>query len=120
MGNMPTSRPKKWLKKHRKASKQDPFYTNPQWSSFSKQYRKENPMCVVCKKTTINGTGHATDHIIREKRGGHPLDRRNMQTLCNSCHRKKTNKENQGYTYAFTGKYGQRLPIRPLKWIKWA
>lgn len=57
------------------------------WQKLSKWFLQQNPWCVLCG----NPADH-TDHIIPlSKGGGNELT--NLQSLCHSCHSKKTVKE---------------------------
>lgn len=48
----------------------------------------EFPLCNMC-----NGIGAHIDHIVPLRAGGAPYDQANLQTLCASCHSKKTRRE---------------------------
>jgi 5-methylcytosine-specific restriction protein A len=64
------------------------------WQKRSMAHRRKNPLCVECKRKGLIVPGECVDHIIPHK-GNRRLfeDDRNLQTLCNSCHSKKTTKE---------------------------
>lgn len=61
------------------------FYNSVQWRSISKWFRRKNPLCAVCGKIA-----HHVDHIVPLADGGHATSEENLQSLCVSCHTKKT------------------------------
>jgi 5-methylcytosine-specific restriction protein A len=69
------------------------FYRSSAWWSLRRQVLEEQPICGMCHKEF----GHHVDHKIPLKLSGpnSPLntDRNNLQSLCQSCHNIKTNKE---------------------------
>lgn len=63
------------------------------WDYARKEYLKQHPLCVVCGRPATE-----VDHIQPHK--GNMLlfwNRNNWQSLCHSCHSKKTIKENGFY-----------------------
>jgi len=72
------------------------FYKSKQWQRLSKLHRINNPMCEQCLKDGIVRQADVVDHIIEirddwEKR----YDEDNLQSLCHSCHWKKTKEEQE-------------------------
>lgn len=63
------------------------------WDAARKNFLRANPICKVCGKAATE-----VDHIIPHK-GNAVLfwDRGNWQSLCHSCHSKKTIRENGYY-----------------------
>ena len=72
-----------------------------QWRKIRKQHLAENPFCAVCN----NWASHV-DHIVPLSYGG-TNDSSNLQSLCRSCHSKKTAKHDGGF--------GNRKKIRKGK-----
>lgn len=72
---------------------------NYSWSKYSKQFRKENPLCVMCEKEGIVTLADCVDHIVPVSGQEDPLfwQASNHQSLCHSCHSVKTAKEDGGY-----------------------
>jgi len=68
------------------------------WNRESKQFLKENPLCVYCLKEKKVVESKVTDHIIPHK-GNMDLfwDRNNWQALCKRCHDMKTVREDGGF-----------------------
>lgn len=64
------------------------LYNSRRWKRFSVFYRKSNPFCVSCGKFADD-----VDHIIPIAEGGSPYDEKNLQSLCKSCHAKKSNRD---------------------------
>ena len=63
------------------------------WTTIRQRVlERDNFLCQECKKNHRFVTGSEVDHIIPLcKNGSHALS--NLQTLCKSCHRKKTRSE---------------------------
>lgn len=72
-----------------------PFYGTARWQEFRRWYRKSHPLCEICLKHGQYVVGHLVDHIIELSDGGAELDPENCQTLCNTCHGKKTAAERE-------------------------
>lgn len=72
------------------------------WQSASKEYLREHPLCVECLKQDRYIQATVVDHIVPH-RGNMNLfwDRSNWQSLCKSCHDKKTGREDSKPTYGY-------------------
>lgn len=68
-----------------------------EWRKASKKYLQVNPLCVSCDKQGKIVLAECVDHIVPHK-GNMKLfwDVSNWQSLCNSCHSRKTVKEDMG------------------------
>lgn len=62
------------------------FYNTPEWRAVRAKKLNITPVCEIChiKKATL------VDHIKPIKEGGSRLDLDNLQSLCWSCHSKKS------------------------------
>lgn len=69
----------------------DGFYTSLEWRALMKEIKAERPNC--CERCGRTGTRLFGDHVVELKDGGAPLDKRNVQLLCGSCHTAKTAQE---------------------------
>ena len=70
------------------------FYNSRRWRSISKTFRKRNPLCAQCTRDGNGPTPSAcVDHIKPISMGGSMVSTKNLQSLCNSCHAKKSGKE---------------------------
>lgn len=68
------------------------------WREASLLFRMYNPLCVECLKKNRSVAAQVVDHIIPHK--GDPTlrwDRANWQSLCKSCHSKKTAAQDGGF-----------------------
>lgn len=67
------------------------------WRKESKMYLQANPLCVHCQQQGKIVLAECVDHIVPHK-GNMRLfwDVSNWQSLCNSCHSRKTVKEDMG------------------------
>lgn len=69
------------------------FYKTQQWQKIRKIKLQQSPFCEECKKNGTIVVGKIVDHIIPIKQGGAPYDLNNLQTLCWSCHSRKSIQE---------------------------
>ena len=75
------------------------------WRTSSKAYLREHPLCEICKRNGKYVQATVVDHI-KPHRGDNKLfwDKSNWQSLCKSCHDKKTGKEDSQPTYRYVKK----------------
>ena len=76
------------------------------WSKYSKQYRLNNPLCVLCEKKGILKLAQCVDHIKPVVDGQNdPLfwEPSNHRSLCNVCHSTVTALQDGGYGNAKKG-----------------
>lgn len=59
------------------------------WTKTSRRHLRNNPLCVLCKQAGFIVQAVLVDHIIPLSQGGTD-ERANRQSLCRSCHAKKT------------------------------
>jgi len=72
----------------------------------------------MCKKVGRKVPANHIDHIIPISRGGAPLDLANLQSLCLSCHNRKTNMMDRGgnKSVPIKGCRVDGLPLDPDHW----
>lgn len=75
------------------------------WQQARIPFLRDNPVCVRCEQSGIFTPATVVDHIIPH-RGDMTLfwDSDNWQTLCKSCHDKKTNREDKQFAYQGLGR----------------
>ena len=73
------------------------FYNSWAWRKAAKRFKDKNPLCVECDKKGIITPVKVVDHIVSINKGGERLDEANFQSLCESCHNKKSAGEKGGY-----------------------
>ncbi len=74
---------------------------NYQWRKESKAYLKAYPWCVSCKKEKRYTPATEVDHIIPHNNDRALFwDRTNWQSMCKSCHSRKTVVEDGGFDNA--------------------
>lgn len=66
------------------------FYKKGCWKNLSAAYRREHPLCEQCAKEGRITPADVVDHIREISDGGALMDWENLQSLCHSCHNKKT------------------------------
>ena len=86
------------------------------WSRYSRQYRRDNPWCVMCLPRLK--AAKCVDHIIPVKGKDDPLfyDPDNHQSLCWSCHSTKTAQEDGGFGNRKTKPKGYKTDIGVDGW----
>lgn len=67
------------------------FQYGDRWRQVAAAYRATNPLCVSCLAVGVTQQTECVDHIVPH-RGNMDLfwDSGNWQSLCNTCHDKKT------------------------------
>lgn len=100
MPTLPKSKRRWWMPKKRQEVRQhdnSKFYQSKQWRATRNFYMQTNPLCEQCKRKGITTAGQCVDHIKPISMGGHQTNSSNLQTLCNSCHAKKSSLEGIEY-----------------------
>lgn len=69
------------------------FYNSRPWRRTSKRYRIQNPLCAECERNGLVTSADCVDHIRPIQQGGAKWNWDNLQSLCHSCHAKKSGKE---------------------------
>jgi 5-methylcytosine-specific restriction protein A len=69
------------------------FYSSARWRAMRAQHLRSEPLCRECRKSDRLVPAAVVDHIIPLARDGERLDDVNLQSLCLSCHSRKTNAE---------------------------
>lgn len=75
----------------------DPFYLSTQWKKVRALHLSTNPLCRHCERIGRLTAANIVDHIKPRQHGGAELDIDNLQSLCLSCHTRKTNKDRYLY-----------------------
>ncbi|MCB2190420.1 MAG: HNH endonuclease [Deltaproteobacteria bacterium] len=91
-------------------------YSRASWKRLRAAKLRANPLCEHCIKPTV---ATQVDHIVAIAKGGDPYDWDNLQSLCASCHSRKTNREDNG---AFNAPRDRRVDPqtgRPLDVDHW-
>lgn len=69
------------------------FYNTPQWRYARKHQLSKQPLCAECLKAGKPIKATTVDHIVPIKQGGEKYEPSNLQSLCWSCHSRKSAKE---------------------------
>ena len=79
--------------KYERDKKSQLFYQSKEWKSLRKKKLEINPFCEECLRKGKFTKATMVDHIKPIKQGGSALDMNNLQSLCWSCHSKKSAEE---------------------------
>lgn len=96
MASKPNKIVRSWVpqrKAFEREKSNDKFYNSWPWRKFSKKFRMNNPLCVKCLEVDISTAVKVVDHIIPINKGGNQLDEANCQSLCETCHNRKSGSE---------------------------
>lgn len=95
--------------------KQPIVRTERQYATGDKRWRKmreahlhREPFCKMCRKVDILKLATDVDHVDGNP-GNNPQDGSNFQSLCHSCHSKKTYSETIGKNHGKHGEANQRF-----------
>ncbi len=69
------------------------FYCSAEWKYARKMKLHRNPLCQECERNGLLTKATMVDHIKPIKQGGSALDMNNLQSLCWSCHSRKSAQE---------------------------
>ena len=69
------------------------FYASSAWKALRNAHRIKEPLCRVHAQAGYTVVAEMVDHIVPIARGGAPLDDDNLESLCCSCHQRKTERE---------------------------
>lgn len=69
------------------------IYQSQKWRKLRKWFFVNNPLCAECLRNGTVKEGTDVDHITPIRLGGEVYDENNLQTLCKSCHNRKSAKE---------------------------
>lgn len=69
------------------------FYDSKAWKDLRAWQLAAFPLCRHCELAGRLVSATVADHIIERKSGGAELDAANLQSLCKSCHSKKTRRD---------------------------
>jgi 5-methylcytosine-specific restriction protein A len=82
------AKPKKVYEHHHVSGKN--IYHGYRWKKLRKLKASINPLCEHCYMYNIITALAVVDHVIELEDGGEPYDINNLQSLCHSCHNRKT------------------------------
>ena len=74
------------------------FYNSRQWRSLRAYWIQMHPLCKVCEDAGYITAGQCVDHVTPIRFNGARTSLSNLQTLCNSCHARKTGAESHIHT----------------------
>ena len=79
-----------YYNKNIRNSEAQKLYESPQWRALRELHIKRYPLCEMCFAKGRITPAVIVDHKVEIKDGGAPLDSENLQSVCHSCHNKKT------------------------------
>ena len=66
------------------------FYSSSRWRATRESVLRESPLCVACKEAQLTTVAIVVDHVVPIKQGGDRFNVANLQSLCVSCHNRKS------------------------------
>lgn len=69
------------------------FYQSTAWRKLRAVKLEQEAMCEECLKVGRLTPAQMVDHIVPINKGGAGLDMDNLQSLCNTCHARKSAKD---------------------------
>jgi len=76
------------------------WYNTTRWRKLRAVKLSESPLCIICDKEGVITLANVVDHISNVSSGDSPAqmeqmmwDYNNLQSVCDSCHNKKSGKE---------------------------
>ena len=98
MPTLPKGKNRPWIPKrpqHIREVDNASFYNSKRWRALRNYFIQKNPICAQCKRDGIIKGAQCVDHIkaISQFGMGVATDINNLQSLCNSCHAKKSSRE---------------------------
>ncbi len=69
------------------------FYQSTAWRRLRTVKLEQQPMCEECERQGKITPAQLVDHILPINKGGASLDIENLQSLCNTCHNRKSAKD---------------------------
>ncbi len=69
------------------------FYQSTQWRKLRAVQLDRQPTCQECEKRGVSILAKVVDHILPINQGGEPLSLDNLQSLCHTCHNRKSGRE---------------------------
>ena len=72
------------------------FYQSPRWRAVRAAFLREHPVCRACDALGVLVPAVVVDHVLPLKDGGGRYDAGNFQSLCISCHNRKSARERAG------------------------
>ena len=96
MPTLPKGKKRPWIPekpKHMREVDNASFYNSKRWRALRNYFIQKNPICKICQSKGIIKGAQCVDHIKALTIGGSQVDINNLQSLCNSCHAKKSSRE---------------------------
>ncbi len=97
MPRIEKSHDRPWLPKlqpfSRYSAKNAAFYHSAEWKKVRDLQLMQHPICQECERLGRVTPATVVDHIKPINEGGDRLDQRNLQSLCETCHNRKSARE---------------------------
>ena len=100
MPTLPKGKQRPWIPKkpqHMREVDNASFYNSKRWRSLRNYHIQMHVLCIKCKRDGIVKGAQVVDHILPINMGGSPIDKKNLQSLCNSSHNAKSGRESAEY-----------------------
>ncbi|WP_054948968.1 HNH endonuclease [Numidum massiliense] len=89
----------RYYDRHHRDKQARTFYRSPEWKLVRQRaLNRDSGLCQHCLRRKRITMADMVDHIVPIRKAWHlRLDTRNLQSLCNSCHNKKTAEDKRRY-----------------------
>ena len=100
MPTLPKHRKKPWIvkKKQSQWGTDHEIYNSGRWRRLRLIQLNKEPLCAIHKQRDEIVAATVVDHIIAIQDGGKAWNEDNLQSLCKSCHNRKSGKEKRTKT----------------------
>jgi 5-methylcytosine-specific restriction enzyme A len=75
----------------------DSFYRSKAWRRLRASKLRDDPLCEHCARKGKVVPASIVDHRVAIRRGGEPMEYANLQSLCPSCHSRKSIEEGTAF-----------------------
>jgi 5-methylcytosine-specific restriction protein A len=84
-----------YYNRYQRDKEADKIYRSARWKALRDMQLKRAPYCEICFASGTFTIAEICDHKVEIRDGGNPFDPSILQSLCRSCHNKKTAAEKQ-------------------------
>lgn len=87
-------------KPYQRHAERSPLYDTPRWRALRLAQLRQEPCCRACAEKNRVTPATVADHIRPYRDGSDFFDATNLQSLCKSCHARKSAREGHQQAYS--------------------